>query len=145
MLDTTNTNGDLRKSKWGYLNTKGEVVIPPKYFKAEDFSEGLAAVLTEKGWGYIDTTSKLVIDREFAWADNFSESLAAVYIGNNPAVGERNAIINKKGEVVIGCDLFNPNPFKKGISKYWTGYHFSGDIEYIRNDGKVIWGYSKLH
>ena len=145
VLDTTNSKGDLRKSKWGYLNTKGEVVIPPKYFRASDFSEGFAAVLTEKGWGYIDTTGKLVIKGNYAAADLFSEGLAAVYIGDNLAVGERNAFINKKGEVVIGCDLFNPQPFKEGVSKYWTGYDFSGDIEYIRKDSKVIWGYSKLH
>jgi hypothetical protein len=31
--------------KWGYINTEGEVVIPPKYkFESKGFSEGLAAV-----------------------------------------------------------------------------------------------------
>ena len=144
ILDTTSTNGDLSKSKWGYMNTKGNIVIRPKFIRAKEFSEGLAAVETEKGWGYIDTMGEFVLEPIYNDADCFSEGLAAVFLGNDVHfVQSKNAFINRRGEVIIRGDFWYPIPFKNGFSKYWTGYHFTGDIEYIRNDGKIIW--PKLH
>ena len=51
----------------GYIDGDGNVVIPPKYEIAHDFSEGLACV-AELGWGkgykFIDTSGKVVISLE---------------------------------------------------------------------------------
>jgi hypothetical protein len=47
--------------KFGYIDTSGNVVIKSKYYQANDFSEGFAAVYTNKGMGYIDKKGKLVI------------------------------------------------------------------------------------
>jgi hypothetical protein len=43
--------------KWGYINQRGEVVIPFKYNFADSFKNGLAKVGTEGGHGYIGITS----------------------------------------------------------------------------------------
>ena len=51
--------------KWGYCNTKGELVIEPNYNDAEIFSkDGLAPVKDEK-WGFINTSGKLVIPTQY--------------------------------------------------------------------------------
>lgn len=48
----------------GFIDSNGNVVIPPKYEVAEDFSEGLALV-AEYGWGsaygFINTCGEVVI------------------------------------------------------------------------------------
>jgi DNA-binding transcriptional regulator/RsmH inhibitor MraZ len=45
---------------WGYINEKGEFVIPANFFKARDFAaNGLAAVATNNGkWGYYRAPAK---------------------------------------------------------------------------------------
>ena len=43
-----------KDGKWGYINTKGEEVIPFEYEEAKLFSEGLAPVKKDGIWGYVD-------------------------------------------------------------------------------------------
>lgn len=52
-----------RDGKWGYLNSKGEEVIAPKYDKCDEFtSEGLAHVFDEgkKQHGFINTKGEFI-------------------------------------------------------------------------------------
>lgn len=51
--------------KYGYLNERGEVVIPPKFIYGENFCENRAVVATKKGYGVIDETGKLIIPPVF--------------------------------------------------------------------------------
>jgi hypothetical protein len=49
--------------RWGYLNGSGQVMIPPRYVVAGEFSaEGLAAVADQQKWMYIDRTGQTVIE-----------------------------------------------------------------------------------
>ena len=80
---------------WGYRDKENKQVIPAKFYQAERFSEGLAAVCTEPHeWGsggtrgpefyhserysYIDKTGKVVIAGPFFEALTFKNGLAAV-------------------------------------------------------------------
>ena len=97
--------------KWGYINTKGEEVIPCQYSMCEDFNEGLAAVkkYSEEGyldteWGYIDTEGKEVIPVKIE-ADavgRFSEGLAFIYKS-----GEDFSVINKEGKTLFSDKCIN--------------------------------------
>jgi hypothetical protein len=73
------------EGKEGYMNLAGQVVIQPRFEKAEYFSEGLAAVRINKKWGYINRAGEVVIQPR--WQDNdgwvgavepFREGLASV-------------------------------------------------------------------
>lgn len=56
----------MKDKKWGYINTKGEVVIPFKYKDAEIFSEdGLAPVKVAKLWGFVNAKGELVISDQY--------------------------------------------------------------------------------
>ena len=61
-----------KDSKWGYINTKGEIVIDYQFTEARSFSNGLAAVFNGKKWGYINTDGELAIDYQFFDAGYFS-------------------------------------------------------------------------
>ncbi len=50
---------------YGYVNTKGELVIGAQFEQAGSFSEGLAAVLSGDAWGFIDFAGKFAIEPQF--------------------------------------------------------------------------------
>ena len=71
-----------QKGKWGFIDTKGKVVLPFQYDKADSFSEGLAAVVTADTdkYGYINTKGEMVIPPKYEKAFYFNEGVAAVQI-----------------------------------------------------------------
>lgn len=77
--------------KYGFRDEVGNVVVPAKYDKIGDFSEGLAPVMlikedkmlgvvlsTNQKWGYIDKTGVEVIPLKYNRAGSFSGGFARV-------------------------------------------------------------------
>lgn len=91
---------------WGYVNTKGEVAIPPRYTIAHDFNDNLAIVCLsdstrgEKAeWAVIDKNGDVV--KKFAPG---TEPLKDRFLSGHLAVRDKDgriAMINKKGETDI--------------------------------------------
>ena len=81
----------------GYVNKKGEFVIPQQFSAVRNFSDiGLAAVSRDHQWGYIDSSGKFVIEPQFDSARDFTPyGLAAV------EVNDQWGVINSKGKFVI--------------------------------------------
>ena len=67
-----------KDGKYGYVDKNGKTIIPPKYDGANDFSEGLASVLSDGKWGFIDYCGNIVIPFEYDEVFNFSEGFAWV-------------------------------------------------------------------
>ena len=85
-----------RGKKWGYINIKGEEVIPCSFDYADMFSEGLAAVCKDERWGFIDTNGNIVIPMVYAEEPTpFGEGMAG--IRSNYKFGW----INTKGQEII--------------------------------------------
>jgi hypothetical protein len=84
---------------WGFINTKGEVVVPMIYEKALGFREGLAPVRQGGKWGYIDRQGRMVIGAGFEDARRFRKGIAEVVIGGNIAY------IDKSGNLVVRTDI----------------------------------------
>jgi hypothetical protein len=84
---------------WGFINTKGEVVVPMVYEKALGFREGLAPVRQGGKWGYIDRQGRMVIGAGFEDARRFRKGIAEVVIGGKVAY------IDKSGNLVVRTDL----------------------------------------
>ena len=108
-------NNYLRHRLRGYRDRTGKIVIPPRFFNASDFHEGVAAVnekLNAK-WGYIDKTGNYVIPPIFDYASDFSEGMAAV------AVDQRCGYIDHAGKFVIRPFIEDENgcgPFREGVA-----------------------------
>lgn len=134
--EVENFSGGLARfktvDKYGYINIKGEVVIPPIYQAAHMFSEGLAAVkdsLTD-GYGYIDTGGKIVINYQFDDATNFRNNQAIVLLANSGY-----GTIDKQGKYII-----NPQ-FSLMIAdedKYIIRLQDGASYGYCDTKGKII-------
>jgi hypothetical protein len=105
-------------AKWGFINSRGAVVIEAQFDKVEPFSEGLAPACIGRceyvqqadgdsvwfgKWGYVNTEGKFVIYPQFSEADVFSQGLAAVTISEKKLFTQSalSGYINHSGKFVI--------------------------------------------
>lgn len=105
--------GPVRSEKCGFINKKGEVVIPFKFkWQTETikFSEGLCAIGTDNKSNmiyetnrnsFIDTKGNIVITGLFTNAEPFENGVARV------EKNDKYGYINKKGEFIIPCTYEN--------------------------------------
>src|SRR6185369_4053585 len=111
---TEDDHSDLRScfpqgGLFGFVDRTGAYVIEPRFFVAQNFAEGLAAVRVEETttskFGYINRSGNFVISPRFNQAGDFSEGLAAVEtrarIVGNQVVDIAWGFTDKSGQVVI--------------------------------------------
>lgn len=135
-------------TKWGYINTSGEIAISPEYERARTFSEGMAAVHIGGKWGFINKTGELVVKPSFySLSDGsemrFSENLAAITYASapDPSYRYKYGYIDKRGELVIKPQFGIAHPFSGGlaaISFEERGKSPNPKYGYINKEGKVI-------
>jgi hypothetical protein len=134
--------------QWGFINTKGELVIPTKYTSARAFSHGLAPVyvggvndsctgLHGGKWGFIDKSGKLVIEPQYATAASFAEGLATVSLD-----GTSFGWIDANGKFVIQPRLLSiATSFQEGVARIRgtpEGDPGWKEFGYINKDGDVF-------
>lgn len=90
------------KELYGFINQKGEIVIPAKYSSASAFSDGLAMINVNGKCGYITTTGEFAIPAKYENASSFINGTASVSLADtvNGKIQERFFVINKKGEQI---------------------------------------------
>ena len=119
--------------KFGYLNKKGEIVIPPIYSQAKSFSQGLASVKDDKSMtGYIDSKGNLKINYQYANGERFNKQGLAIVLAPE---SEYYGVIDKNGKYVI-------NPQFEYMFADDNGYIIRldkhGDYGYCDMQGKLI-------
>lgn len=144
-------SGDPRQAKYGFINPKGETVIPPRFEARIDpgwpyaggnvhlsrFSEGLACVRVRELYGYINKKGEFVIPPKFALAGDFSEGLASAV--ENGKVG----YIDKRGRWVIRPGFDNPynsihRPFGDGLAPVAVITNHQTRWGYVDKTGKMV-------
>lgn len=115
--------------KWGYKNSKGEILVSPKYDAANAFSEGLAAVKLNDKWGFIDQSGREVIKPQYFSVASFSEGFAAVFEG-------KFGFIDRNGKIVIPMRFNMASKFVNGTAKVFQG----GEWFYIDKNGNKVTG-----
>lgn len=123
----------------GYINKNGDVVIPPKFYNASYFSEGLASVYTKGknglvSWGFIDKTGKIVIDAQFESAGAFHSGMALVSKWDSEKNQNLLGYINKTGKLVVPYQYTYANDFSEGLA----AVNVDGKWGFIDTTGKVI-------
>lgn len=107
--------------KWGFMNTRGQLVIKPRFEPylddaAEDaydekFSEGMAAVIVRGGkWGYAGRDGKMVIPARFDRATAFDNGYAAVLKNN------KWRLINRAGKYVDDPKIESTYYYTEGLA-----------------------------
>ena len=115
--------------KYGFVNSKGKVIIPIIYDEALNFSEGIAAVSKAAKWGFVDSTGKEIIPLQYSDALPFTEGVALVANGN------KYGFIDKGGRPVISGDYTNARCFSEGIAPVSNQKNQWG---YIDKSGKEV-------
>jgi len=151
------------KGSYGYINRQGELIIPAKFWRAQEFSEGLAWVVT--------TDAKTLVANKAGWIDKsghwivtevrnkvalsafpqlvtyasdlldwrYSEGLVPFFVHS----GERTlwGYMDRKGNVVIEEKPYNRvGRFFGGVA--WVEIRDFGmeqDYGYIDKQGRFIW------
>lgn len=106
-----------RKLDGGYffIDRSGKKMSPEHFEQAHSFSNGYAAVKSEK-WGYIDEKGELKLPFKYQVAKDFSEGLAPVGING------RWAFIDKTGKMVIPPVFHDACSFENGYARvYFNG------------------------
>ena len=126
-----------KDGRWGYLNNKLEIVLPPRFLHAEDFSEGLAAVSdnvtdaagnSQELYGCIDSAGKLIVDYKYDKIYSFSEGLAAVMKDG------KYGYIDKKGVEVVPLVYEDGSSFSEGLAVVKS----NGKNGFIDKNGKMV-------
>lgn len=101
---------DYAIEKWGFADNTGKVIVPPQFKEIQDFSEGLAAVKTDRLWGFIDNTGKIVIDYQYYQPTPFSCGKSVIDTNNGYIV------INKNGQKISTEEYTLMSPFTDGYA-----------------------------
>lgn len=130
-------------NKTGYLNCKGEIVIPFEYSNLSfSFHNDLCFVVTEKNKpiGYIDKNNKYIIPREYYWGTN---------VENNKVCVMYKEIYYKNTNRYSGCwkliDINNNDIYYFPENVYIADYSSNGVCTYYYSDEEypIRYGYIK--
>ena len=140
--------------KWGYVDQRGTLVIPPQFAMAGRFSDGRAAVIRPRDvrWpmrvGHIDTAGKVIVKPEFfgGMDAEFHDGLALVRPKGEPIVGvfgfdQRNRYIDRSGTFAIDTVFEYATPFSDGLAKVRK----DGKTMYVDTSGKVVLDVTSFH
>lgn len=134
----------LALDKYGYIDQRGNMVIPPRFRYATQFSEGLAAVtIADEQAGYIDRTGKTVIAMQYAGTTSFSEGLGRVSVHTGSGFMTRSGCVDKHGKIVIPIEYDTLLPCREGIVvAFKAGKCFGLDTNgtvVLRGEFKSLW------
>jgi hypothetical protein len=84
------------------LNSRGDVVIKPKYQEIREFSEGLAAIKLNDLWGFIDSDGKEIISPTYKAVQDFRFGRSVVEKADDDGFSRvvPYAVIDKQGNVI---------------------------------------------
>ncbi len=107
--------GEEADTRWGFVDTKGRLVLPLAYQNVYGFHEGLAAIRVKGKWGYIDEKGTTVIKPTYFDTRGFCDGLAVVQKAeSDQLVG----FIDKTGKMAIPAkfDKSKTNGFTEGLA-----------------------------
>lgn len=126
--------------KWGFIDTKGDLIIPTIYDKVNDFKEGLALVSNKTKVCYLDPTGKEVLTlNKDDYTAGFVHGKAAVFQARWDGdkwkyfIGDKVRIINKLGETICEIPITNEMNF---VDNDGEGVSLRGVV--IKDDGFLV-------
>jgi WG containing repeat len=138
-LDNIDFHEGLAFFKGGFMNQKGQVVIPSKFRGAKAFSEGFAEVQDKSTgyWGFINTQGEWMIPPQFTQTTSLKDGFALAFKFRPGTDIGSVYIVNKIGRIT---------QFNKGSQEEIRGFFKEGffvtlesnKISYVNNQGKRV-------
>jgi WG containing repeat len=119
--------GHLR-SRYGFIDSLGNVVVKPQFQEAGTYFEGLARVRIDGRWGYADMDGNMVIEPRYREASDFHEGRARVR-------NQRNwGYIDQQGNAITPERFLRAGDFHEGLA--WV--QVEGEMGYLGLDGQFV-------
>lgn len=118
----------LQTTKWGFINSSGQVVIEPKFDIVDRFSENRAPFGSRSNgkWGFIDSTGQVVVEPRFDNAYPFFGGRAIVKVGKRSGFIDHSG--REVGERFIQVSSFHEGrAFGKGRDFQWRMFDLDGN------------------
>ncbi|GGD26132.1 WG repeat-containing protein [Pontibacillus salipaludis] len=117
--------------KWGYIDRKGDIKIPPKYSYARDFqNNGLAVVEVDQRSGVINIKGDYVVEPIYEFITEFSEGRATVSRNNGFQV------INEKGTILTPKPYSYIGAYQNGLALFSEEKEGTTYYGYLNNQGQ---------
>lgn len=120
---------------YGYLDSSGNIIIPPQYIYAHDFRDGKAIV------GLKDGTSAIIgLDGEILTIYPFEQMgpLSEALISFRKTVRDKAGYVNEAGKVVIPPRFSYAGPFEKGRAIVNVSEDYKNEYGFIDKTGAYI-------
>lgn len=112
--------------QFGWMNTKGEIVIPASYGSVGFFKEGLAWAEKSGKYGYVNKVNEVIIPFIFESANDFEKGRAVV------EMNEKYGLIDRSGAFIIPAEFNDLGTYtedliyaqKDSLYGYYDGYGF---------------------
>jgi len=105
------SNGLIQR--FGFVDRRGAMVIPPRYDYVEPFHEGLAPVTVDEKAGFIDQQGTMVIRPQYHFVGAFQNGIA--YARLKPVESEKVQFINRQGNVLFTANSRDTGYFSEGL------------------------------
>lgn len=116
-------------NRYGFIDETGQVIIPPQYFSAGEFSEGSCPVRIKGKFGYINPDGAVCIAPIYDFATEFKGGLAQVFLDGKPF------FIDANGRKAFESNYVVMTQFIDGRSYVKTA---SGKMGVITTTGKLV-------
>ncbi len=124
---------EIGEGQGGFINKKGEFVIPPIYKNGSYFKYGLASVQKDEEYIFIDEKGRKAFDLSFKYAGYFANNgLAKIELHNG-----RKGFINPKGEIEF---IINKGWDVEGFigDNRLTTISVGGMVGLINDQGRIV-------
>lgn len=129
---------DAKSEKYGFVNSKGKIVVKAVYDEADNFSDGMAFVRKGSKCGFVNAKGEIAIPLKYKGAEDFSDGLTSVLTSKGYI------FINKQGKQVFDTCYKMAYGFSDGLAPVQIGDKFG----YINTNGEIVikaqynWAYS---
>lgn len=128
-------SGEDGQSRYGYLDNRGQEIIPARYLEANDFTDGVAVVkLAERSYALIDRNGGQLAAYPYAYVGNPGDGLLPFQADENGKYG----YIDEKGTVVLSPQFTVALPFRDGRAVVNTADGVSNRYGLIDRKGKFV-------
>lgn len=132
----------VQGGKYGYLNTKGDVVIEPAFLTAEGFKDGTAVVNASADFsvnkiGLIDKNGHYLIKPLYNEILQLGEGMVALGLAIDPKnifAGSKYALATKDGTILTDFIFYGMEPFQKGVASV----HDNASTWFIDKQGNKV-------